>query len=222
MTTINLLLFVLLGLILATYTSANPTNRHNENLVLYVNAPQKCCTPYQWHANISRVERLTFKSNPLQFEVMGQMWFDGKNERTAVHAIVQNGHPEVVTMIQDFKANKHYTIHNTYKKCEVGPIVYPKPERCIPDDAEFLGEEILGESLKVNSWKAPFKGKTYDVKTHFTMTDTCIPVTSTMSGILSSPVGKVHMLRMTTTFNFKDGIKDFSIFDIPSYCNKEL
>ncbi|CAH1800074.1 unnamed protein product [Owenia fusiformis] len=219
----DLMMFVLLGLILATCTSAVPRNHRNENLVLYENPPPKCCTPYQWHANITQVQVFEFRHrHPTEQKTIigGHMWFDGKDEKTALRINVLNGGPQVITIIQDFKANKRYGINNEKKTCNVMPTVYPKPERCIPDDAEFLGEEILGKSLKVNSWKASFKGKTYQVGKLFTMTDTCIPVTSIMAGELSSSQLECGILMTTTTSNFIEGIKDFSIFDIPDYCNK--
>ncbi|CAH1786769.1 unnamed protein product [Owenia fusiformis] len=223
MTVINLMLFVLLGLILTTYTSANPTNRRNENLVLYEKPPPKCCTPYLWQANISQVQGLVVNHYPVEIELVGHIWYDGKKEKVAVHAnIVTNGVLSVLTVIQDFKAKKQYTMNKKQKTCQVGPVYFPKPERCIPDDAEFLGEEVLGGSLKVQSWKAPFKGETYDVKAYFTMTESCIPVTSTLSGKIDSPQGELDILMTTTTSNYKAGIKDFSIFDIPDYCDKSL
>ncbi|KAI8506956.1 hypothetical protein Bbelb_153950 [Branchiostoma belcheri] len=159
-----------------------------------------CCAPKQWESLVG-IENTTAVDGMIkvtQTYAMESYDFDRKK-------IAMVFPTEGFRMVQDYDKQKLYIIAGTY--CSAIPWPYPMIN-CIPENATLLFSYEMGGSdgLMVNQYN--LDAFLHDFKGSMQFTDKCIPVSQTQ--YFDSYVTMFGFTNVTT------GIKDPSVFDVPS------
>ena len=144
--------------------------------------------------------------------------FDNDNFKAAAHGVGTDQDPTAnVSMIVDYTAGVVYIVQPKSQQCSTVQLPYGMMGTCVPDDADYtyLGRGTLGYGSKT----LPFDGffvdgnqAGVDVKFQAVVTpDKCAPVQVIMWG----GAGTMGL----SFFNTTAGVKDPSVFKVPSYCN---
>lgn len=179
-------------------------------------APKPCCTPSVFTTGLS-LETLTGTTVTSQ---EGPYYYDGINNRTAANVTVTTSTSESVVQqiyqILDYGKHTQFVIVDD-KICYKISLPGPFPDNgCIPDNAQFKGTVVFGESLSVNRWYIEANLNDQKVSQDIAMTDKCVPVTSSIC-VQSTATS----LTAQDYYNFKEGIQNpDQIFTPPKICDK--
>ncbi|CAH1801079.1 unnamed protein product, partial [Owenia fusiformis] len=199
---------VLVLLVACTVVAPDPLN------------PPKCCAKELFQADIQLTQGVMIDGQGMAHFLDGRWSFDPRNKTNAfVGKMTMYGQEKQVKFIQT-AAKKQYNILDG--ACQVIPKLYPTVgDGCIPDNAIFKGQEILGRDFVV--WTAHLLGDRYNLVFEVTVTPDCVPVTMTITGEINNPVlGKMGLATTMRFSSFQEGVEDLSVFDIPDFCPKEL
>ncbi|KAK7507869.1 hypothetical protein BaRGS_00000834, partial [Batillaria attramentaria] len=154
--------------------------------------PQKCCFSKKLEAMLT--DLTTIKSNQISLVSMA-LDFERQME---------------VRLMYEIRADDP-------THCNRRTLTWPLPDRCVPDDAEYLGSTYLGpvNSLPYDSWRYRYTGTQANMTMAFS-TQGCVPILESLVGDLG--FGPVDFTYLFTTV--KQDIEDPSVFNIPRSCNQ--
>ncbi|XP_064605785.1 ependymin-related protein 1-like [Liolophura sinensis] len=178
----------------------------------------KCCVPDQWEGVLGLTEGLVQNGQPAFVQGYVALSYDYTNKRVAEYVnLTTQGVPTLQKIIIDYNKNVMYTIKEEAKYCRA---VQPAPplSRCVPDTARETSRFHLGagnNSLKVIAYEIDVPDMQITAVTSMTAQD-CLPVGELMYGAANN----VPFLASMGYVNIVPGIKDPSVFNVPSYCDK--
>ncbi|XP_041347228.1 uncharacterized protein LOC121367153 [Gigantopelta aegis] len=112
-----------------------------------------------------------------------------------------------------------YIVDLKRQKCYKKKMTRPFRERCIPDTAKCVGHFYMGSGtnkLQGDTYYVDFRGKGMTrLHIYASVTKNCIPIGEALFGRV-----KGMAIEETVGFaNFRLGIKDPSVFDVPKQCD---
>ncbi|KAK6169975.1 hypothetical protein SNE40_018481 [Patella caerulea] len=116
-------------------------------------------------------------------------------------------------VVQDFNQGIQYVIYSD--KCTSQKLQYTMQGPCVPDDAEFLGSNIIGyqpKTLNINGYRWKFANQ--EAYIAMTFSDDCTPLVESIIGTINGgPVDRTYIFNQ-----YQKTITDRSIFNIPATC----
>ncbi|XP_071107461.1 ependymin-related protein 1-like [Haliotis cracherodii] len=182
--------------------------------------PQKCCVDRQFEALLGEFggALLPGKNTPTALDGFNLMSYDyyAKMMRLEAHMNQPDGTVQVTNVIIDYKAGKEYVKTDT--GCTVLDTTETMREPCVPAISRFLGNTSFGygdTTLKVNTWQYQKPGSDNVVNLVVTA-DGCVPMVEASYGTMNN--AKTDVVYFITSF--QPGIKDRSVFTIPTNCQQ--
>ncbi|XP_077984370.1 ependymin-related protein 1-like [Glandiceps talaboti] len=191
------------------------------SFVVYATA-SICCPPveqYEYRINVrGGIYYPTYKFAELQDTTM-YSHVDIPNKKAAFEQIIHtSGRVTHLKVIKDFNQKVDYMITDG-TTCTKFPIEMKFEDSvCIPDDAELLGtyDYAMGK-LKGSEYKYTFKQLGQIQTITLTVTEDCIPLA--LQSVGTDEAGTFEYTIGGTYVNITEGIKDPSVFDVPSICS---
>ncbi|KAK6170582.1 hypothetical protein SNE40_018942 [Patella caerulea] len=182
--------------------------------VYSVNTP--CCTDREWSADMG-LTGSSFRSGfftPL--EGHSTMFYDYHGKKLTIKTSLGSTYKN--TVLLDYDKKREYFLVNG--KCSVYELVIALRKPCIPANATYLRESIYGfgsNTLVADVWEyvEPSNG----ALTRFSVTrDSCIPLIQAQYNPHPPAQPGTQTDIVYVYSNFNPGIKDRSVFDIPTAC----
>ncbi|KAL4240122.1 hypothetical protein ACF0H5_000916 [Mactra antiquata] len=172
----------------------------------------QCCFPRQYEAN-QGIAKATARNGQLSI-MTGNIhyWFDAVSRRERFNEyIVIDDIPYNIVVIKDYNmTNTKYVITNGH--CTKSSLTKFK-EGCIQDSSTELISSSYG--LQDSGRDFTIYNNTAGIVTSFLIaTNDCLP----MLDVSIVPRGTTPYMEVVNFYNFTTGIKDPTVFDIPSLC----
>lgn len=150
------------------------------------------------------------------------MAIDHTNQIMAQRIMLDHfGHEVNMTQIMNFKEGAAWDIYTSSQSCTRYSLNYPMMDRCVPEEAEYLGKARLGSAMsgqEVEAYKLNWRGNGGEAGDLMVNVDptACVRVTMSVNGY-----DHHHDIGYQINQNFYDakpGISDKTIFDLPEIC----
>ncbi|XP_033630760.1 uncharacterized protein LOC117292724 [Asterias rubens] len=185
--------------------------------------PERCCAPAQYTAHFSANIAGVLDTGKLStIFTKGRVAYDSINELIGHEIIVENLSNGTEKVIMDYNKLKGYyiTTKKGVVKCQKFPLEGNFPQRCVPDDAVFIGQASLGDrALVADQWYITETEDSHTTHQHFSVkTDGCVDLGSHMR-IVDSNTGMELQSDVVNWYDFKLGIDDPGRwFKLPAEC----
>lgn len=185
-----------------------------------------CCTPDQWEGGEGvEVGYSGYIKKGLIREYV-KVAYDYTNKRSAAELFYENGDIKgkfqmVIRYDDETDENKGklYFVDLQKSKCWQKTLNKPFRKACVPDDAKEMGDYVLGlksAGLKATAYHINGKGFDATVSVSPLGKGLCVPI----GEIVAGKRGRFSTLRTVGFSNITPGIKNATVFDVPSACDE--
>ncbi|XP_071110466.1 ependymin-related protein 1-like [Haliotis cracherodii] len=187
---------------------------------LSATASATCCPPVRFSA----VQSVTIVNSTFAKDALYSFTYDGINERYVISGDLSDGFLTTTKVIYDYSKKTGFSIDTAARTCSTFRLQGKFKDQesvCVPSDAVTLGPFFYGYDVG----RLPSTGYTYNSTTvngefqkvvATVSRKDCVPIVITTT--TTGPGGNA-----LTVLGYNDvvpGIRDFTVFDIPSYCSK--
>ncbi|XP_064595660.1 uncharacterized protein LOC135462193 [Liolophura sinensis] len=175
-----------------------------------------CCAPDQWEGTIQMLEGYATPGHPPGAETgTTETHFDFTNQREATFSNLNAGLVNTqFRVLKDYKKQTQFTYHPDSGACEKKDLPYPLVRTCPPYSAVKLDPVVFGGgSDKAIVDMYMLANPTFNETFGFTR-DKCLPFTRALWGSVAGD----PLMQIYSYINLTIGIKDTSVFDVPSSC----
>ncbi|XP_070184194.1 uncharacterized protein [Littorina saxatilis] len=179
--------------------------------------PPACCLANTFTATLSDLQTINGQNVVVMAVTLD---FPGQRE-AAISSVFDTVTRQTTTYgrnVFDFAAGKQYYIpESDTTSCTVSTLNWSNPQRCVPNDAQYLGSNHLGlpGALDYDAWRYPFGPGSNATLTMVFARQGCVPVLEGVAGVLDSPVDKQFLFSGYNPDNI-----DPAVFTLPAACNQ--